>query len=72
MNRKGPPYLVTIIILLSCAVTQGWSAPPEVSRIQGGNTKLIFGTGFDAASVAVHAWTPAVAWGRRPCTSPRE
>ncbi len=61
MNRKGPPSLVTIIILLSCAVTQGWSAPPEVSRIQGGNTKLIFGTGFDAASVAVHAWTPAVA-----------
>ena len=34
-----------------------WPAPPEVCRIQGGQTRLIFGTGFDR-NAAVHAWSP--------------
>ena len=34
-----------------------WPAPPEVCRIQGGHTRLIFGTGFDR-NAAVHAWSP--------------
>lgn len=51
-------------ILLAAVMAFGtctalWPAPPEVCRIQGGHTKLIFGTGFDPQSVAVHVWSPA-------------
>ena len=35
-----------------------WSAPPEICRLQGGNTKLIFGTGFTPDAVEVYTWSP--------------
>ncbi len=58
MTTWKQPVLVSLAALVVMAGSaQG--APPEVCRIQGGNTKLIFGTGFEPGAVEVYAWSPS-------------
>ncbi|MGQ9519436.1 MAG: glycosyl hydrolase family 28-related protein [Candidatus Fervidibacter sp.] len=43
---------VSVMLTISTAVGQ----PPQICRVQGGNTKTIWGIGFDKGQVEVYAW----------------
>lgn len=58
--KSWKPPLILSLAALGIMAGNTWSALPEVCRIQGGNTKLIFGTGFEPGAVEVYAWSPSV------------
>ncbi|MFW5692981.1 MAG: glycosyl hydrolase family 28-related protein, partial [Thermoguttaceae bacterium] len=56
MTRALPVLCATMLALTLCANAQE-PAPPEIARIQGGNTRTIWGAGF-TDDVEVWGWNP--------------
>ncbi len=47
----------TLIVCFHCLLAMSvYAAPPSICRIQGGNTKTIWGTGFDSVQTEVYIW----------------
>ena len=52
---------IAVIVAIAGAVVgvrSGAGAPPQIARIQGGNTKLVFGVGFAPGHAQVFGWDP--------------
>jgi hypothetical protein len=54
MRQCTPPTVLAVALALATSATR--AAPPEICRIQGGNTKTIWGTGFQAGQTEVYVW----------------
>jgi len=52
--------VATAIVLAFCLSGAAWlrAAPPELCRVHGGNTKTIWGVGFEPGKTEVLAWSP--------------
>jgi hypothetical protein len=49
-------WLVSVLLAGACAAQGASAAAPEICRVQGGNTKTIWGAGFVPGRTEVRAW----------------